>query len=217
MAAICWPATHLIVRHFFAPRGQFDRSRINGSPAGRGDQSASRSATASADWRRAACWLAGARVDVRVTGRRPRPHRRRKRSIIVEGNRRVDAETVRSYFHAAPDGQFDDAARDAALKSLIATGLFDKVTIDRAGERLVVHVTEAPVLDRVAFEGNKKVKDTDLAAAVEVEAARLAAARCRAGRRRPHHRGLPARRPRRGQRRCRKSSTAAMAASISSM
>jgi outer membrane protein insertion porin family len=88
-------------------------------------------------------------------------------SIIVEGNRRVDTETVRSYFHAAPDGGFDDAARDAALKALIATGLFDKVAIERAGEKLVVHLTEAPVLGRVAFEGNKKVKDADLAAAVE--------------------------------------------------
>jgi outer membrane protein insertion porin family len=59
------------------------------------------------------------------------------------------------------------AARDAALKALLATGLFDKVTIDRAGERLIVHLTEAPVLDRVAFEGNKKLKDKDLTAVVE--------------------------------------------------
>jgi outer membrane protein insertion porin family len=88
-------------------------------------------------------------------------------TIDVQGNRRIDADTVRSYFHAAPDGRFDDAARDAALKTLLATGLFDKVVIDRAGERLIVHLTEAPVLDRVAFEGNKKIKDAELAAAVE--------------------------------------------------
>jgi outer membrane protein insertion porin family len=87
--------------------------------------------------------------------------------IEVQGNRRVDAETVRTYFHAAPDGRFDDAARDAALKALLATGLFDKVTIERAGERLVVHLTESPVLDHVAFEGNKKVKDKDLTAIIE--------------------------------------------------
>ena len=87
--------------------------------------------------------------------------------IAVEGNRRVDAETVRSYFHAGSDGRFDEAARDAALKSLIETGLFDKVSIDRTARGLVVHVTEAPVLNRVAFEGNKKVKDADLAAVVE--------------------------------------------------
>jgi outer membrane protein insertion porin family len=88
-------------------------------------------------------------------------------TIEVQGSRRIDAETVRSYFHAAPDGRFDEAARDAALKALLATGLFDKVTIERAGERLVVHLAESPVLDHVAFEGNKKVKDKDLTAIVE--------------------------------------------------
>src|SRR5258707_8491396 len=87
--------------------------------------------------------------------------------IAVEGNRRVDTETVRSYFHAAPDGRFDEAARDAALKALLATGLFDKVTIERAGERLWVHLAEAPVLDRVAFEGNKKIQDKELTAVIE--------------------------------------------------
>ena len=87
--------------------------------------------------------------------------------ITVQGNRRIDADTVRSYFHPAPDGRFDDAARDAALKALLATGLFDNVTIERGGERLVVHVSEAPVLDRVAFEGNKKIKDTELSAVVQ--------------------------------------------------
>jgi len=91
-------------------------------------------------------------------------------TIEVQGNRRIDAETVRSYFHATADGRFDAAARDAALKSLLGTGLFDTVTIDRAGDRLVVHLTEAPVLDRVAFEGNKKIKDTELEAVVQSKA-----------------------------------------------
>jgi outer membrane protein insertion porin family len=88
-------------------------------------------------------------------------------TIEVEGNRRVDAETVRSHFHATQDGRYDEAARDAALKALLATGLFESVTIERTGDRLVVRLKEAPVLDRVAFEGNKKIKDKDLAAVVE--------------------------------------------------
>lgn len=92
-----------------------------------------------------------------------------RETIDVQGNRRVGVETVRSYFHAAPDGRFDEAARDAALKALLATGLFDRVTIDRAGERLVVHLAEAPVIDRVAFEGNKKIQDKELAAVVEAK------------------------------------------------
>jgi outer membrane protein insertion porin family len=88
-------------------------------------------------------------------------------TITVEGNRRIDTETVRSYFHAAPDGRYDAAALDAALKALLATNLFEHVAIDHAGERLVVHLTEAPVLDHVAFEGNKKIKDAELTAVIE--------------------------------------------------
>ena len=91
-------------------------------------------------------------------------------AIAVEGNRRIDAGTVRSYFHAGPDGRFDDASRDAALKALYATGLFDDVRIERAGDRLIVHLTEAKLLDRVAFEGNKKVKDADLTAVIQSKA-----------------------------------------------
>ena len=88
-------------------------------------------------------------------------------TITVEGNRHIDADTVRSYFHASPDGHYDAAARDAALKALLATRLFDNVTIEGARGGVVVHVVEARVLDRVAFEGNKKVKDADLSAAVQ--------------------------------------------------
>jgi outer membrane protein insertion porin family len=116
---------------------------------------------------RIGCWLAAAVTLMSVTSAAAETRTPPHDTIVVEGNRRVEAETVRSYFHAAPDGLFDDAARDAALKDLLATGLFDKVSIEHGGERLVVHVTEAPVLDRVAFEGNRKVRDADLAAAIE--------------------------------------------------
>jgi outer membrane protein insertion porin family len=90
-----------------------------------------------------------------------------RNSIVVEGNRRVEAETIRAYFHASQGGHYDEASRDAALKSLIATGLFESVSIGGSSESVVVRVTEAPVLARIAFEGNKKVKDADLSAAIE--------------------------------------------------
>ena len=86
-------------------------------------------------------------------------------SIVVQGNRRVEAETVRSYFKGG--GQLSAVQVDEGLKALIATGLFEDVRISRAGGRLVVTVVEAPVLNRVAFEGNKKAKDDQLAAEVQ--------------------------------------------------
>ena len=83
-------------------------------------------------------------------------------SIQVEGNRRVEAETIRSYFKPGPGGRLDQGSIDDGLKALIETGLFQDVRINQAGGRLVVSVIENPVIGRLAFEGNKKIKDEQL-------------------------------------------------------
>ena len=83
-------------------------------------------------------------------------------AIVVEGNRRVDADTIRSYFRVAPGEHIDAAKIDSALKALYASGLFQDIRISHSGSRLVVTVVEAPVIDRLAFEGNNKIKDEQL-------------------------------------------------------
>jgi len=88
-------------------------------------------------------------------------------SIAVEGNRRVEADTVRAYFKPGPGGRLSPQDVDEGLKALYATGLFADVRIRNAGGRLVVTVVENPVLNRVAFEGNKKAKDDQLKAEVQ--------------------------------------------------
>jgi outer membrane protein insertion porin family len=88
-------------------------------------------------------------------------------SIAVEGNRRVEVETIRSYFKPGPGGRLDQARIDDGLKALIETGLFQDVRINQAGGRLVVTVVENPVIGRVAFEGNKKVKDEQLSSEIQ--------------------------------------------------
>jgi outer membrane protein insertion porin family len=88
-------------------------------------------------------------------------------SIQVEGNRRVEVATIRSYFKAGPDGRLDQGHIDDGLKALIETGLFQDVRINQAGGRLVVTVVENPVIGRVAFEGNKKVKDEQLTSEIQ--------------------------------------------------
>ena len=88
-------------------------------------------------------------------------------SIVVEGNRRVEADTIRSYFKPGPSGRLDAASIDDAFKALYATGLFQDVRITPSGGRLLVTVIENPVLNRVAFEGNKKLKDEQIATEVQ--------------------------------------------------
>jgi outer membrane protein insertion porin family len=88
-------------------------------------------------------------------------------SIVVEGSRRVEADTIRSYFKPGPGGRLGPEQEDEALKALVATGLFSDVRISHAGNRLMVTVVENPVINRVAFEGNKKAKDEQLSAEVQ--------------------------------------------------
>ena len=88
-------------------------------------------------------------------------------SIVVEGSRRVEADTIRSYFKPGPGGRIGPEQEDEALKALVATGLFSDVRINHAGGRIVVMVVENPVINRVAFEGNKKAKDEQLNAEVQ--------------------------------------------------
>src|SRR6188508_873046 len=85
-------------------------------------------------------------------------------SIVVEGNRRVEADTIRSYFRPGPGGRLGPEQEDEALKAMVATGLFSDVRISHSGGRIVVTVAENPVINRVAFEGNKKAKDDQLQA-----------------------------------------------------
>lgn len=92
-------------------------------------------------------------------------------SISVEGNRRVEVETIRSYFKPGPGGRLDQGAIDDGLKALIETGLFQDVKINRgAGGQVVVSVVENPVIGRIAFEGNKKIKDEQLTSEVQSKA-----------------------------------------------
>jgi outer membrane protein insertion porin family len=88
-------------------------------------------------------------------------------SIQVEGNRRVEAPTIRSYFKPGPGGKLDQGRIDDGLKGLIETGLFQDVRINQAGGRVIVTVVENPVIGRVAFEGNKKIKDEQLSGEVQ--------------------------------------------------
>src|SRR5262249_8404420 len=64
-------------------------------------------------------------------------------------------------------GALDAAAIDDGLKALIETGLFQDVKVNRVGGRLVVTVIENPVINRIAFEGNKKIKDEQLSAEIQ--------------------------------------------------
>lgn len=90
------------------------------------------------------------------------------REVRVEGNLRIEDETVLSYMKAAPGDRFDPVRLDESLKSLFDTGLFADVRIVRDGDALVVEVAENPVINRLAFEGNRRIDDDALRGEVQL-------------------------------------------------
>ncbi|HSD92951.1 MAG TPA: outer membrane protein assembly factor BamA [Methyloceanibacter sp.] len=90
-------------------------------------------------------------------------------NIRVEGNRRVEPETIRSYLSFSAGDSYDPALVDESLKTLFATGLFQDVRIRREGSTMVIIVVENPIVSRVAFEGNREVDDETLAAEVQIK------------------------------------------------
>jgi outer membrane protein insertion porin family len=83
-------------------------------------------------------------------------------NVLVKGNKRVDTETIASYFAGS-----DQPSINKGVKDLYATGLFSSVKVDRAGARVVITVVENIVINRVAFEGNSKIKTESLAAEIQ--------------------------------------------------
>lgn len=90
-------------------------------------------------------------------------------NIVVEGNQRIEAETVRSYMIFKQGDEYDDEKVDQSLKALFSTGLFADVTIRREANRLIVAIAENPVINRVAFEGNSAVNDDALETEVQLK------------------------------------------------
>ena len=90
--------------------------------------------------------------------------------IDVQGNQRIEAETIRSYMLLQPGDAFEEDRLDRSLRTLYATGLFRDVRVSRQGERIQVQVEENPIVSRVAFEGNSKLSDDVLRNAVQLRA-----------------------------------------------
>jgi outer membrane protein insertion porin family len=88
--------------------------------------------------------------------------------ITVQGNQRVEQETVLSYLQFSRGDEFDPEKIDESIKVLFQTGLFADVQMFQRGSTLVIKVAENPLINQVNFEGNSEIDDAALAKEVEV-------------------------------------------------
>jgi len=83
-------------------------------------------------------------------------------SIVVEGNRQIDAATIAGFARIATGRALTAGEVNAAYQRVVTTGFFRTVDFVPSGSRLVIRVQEYPLIGRIAIEGNRRVNDATL-------------------------------------------------------
>ncbi len=88
--------------------------------------------------------------------------------LVVRGNQRISTETIVNYSGLEQGNRISDENINDALKKLYASGLFTDVSIFFEGYVLTIEVQENPIINRIAFEGNRDIKDDSLLADIRI-------------------------------------------------
>mmetsp|Transcript_18249 Transcript_18249/g.28807 ORF Transcript_18249/g.28807 Transcript_18249/m.28807 type:complete len:784 (-) Transcript_18249:2390-4741(-) len=94
-------------------------------------------------------------------------------TIAVEGNTRVGDAAIITRAGIAPGQTVSAGQVNDALQNLQTSGLFESVEVEPQGSRLLITVVELPTLNRVAFEGNRRLDDEALSAIVQSQERRV--------------------------------------------
>lgn len=90
------------------------------------------------------------------------------KEIRVNGVERVEPATVLTYLDMRLGTPLTEDSMNVGLKNLFATGLFSDVALRQDRGVLFVDVTENPVINRIAFEGNTEINDDELLAEISL-------------------------------------------------
>jgi outer membrane protein insertion porin family len=86
--------------------------------------------------------------------------------IVISGNRRIPAETVRARIFTRPGDVYDQAAIERDFNSLWNTGYFEDLRIEREqtpkGWRLHIYVKERPTIREITYTGLSSVSTSDV-------------------------------------------------------
>ncbi len=80
-------------------------------------------------------------------------------SAKVEGNQRIDRDTILAQVDFRAGKDYDSFDLDKALSSLFRTGYFADAHVHVEGQTLVINVTENPIVNQMVIEGNSAISD----------------------------------------------------------
>lgn len=81
------------------------------------------------------------------------------KSIDVQGNERVESSTVRNYLSVSQGDTYEPRMANSMIKTLYSTGLFSNVEVYWDGASLSISVSENPLVNKIAFEGNDELDE----------------------------------------------------------
>ena len=93
--------------------------------------------------------------------------------IIVDGNRRIETETIRSYTEIETPAVLAIGEVNDAVQRVRDSNLFETVTAEVQGNKLKVTVVEFPTVNEVVFEGNERLGEKQLSALVRSQSRRI--------------------------------------------
>ncbi|WP_412505557.1 outer membrane protein assembly factor BamA [Roseovarius sp. SYSU LYC5161] len=88
-------------------------------------------------------------------------------SVTIEGNQRIEPGTILNYAGIARGETVTAGELNDAYQRILGSGLFESVTVEPRGNRLYIEVAEYPTINRIAFEGNNRLKDDELEGFIE--------------------------------------------------
>ncbi|MCX8509372.1 MAG: outer membrane protein assembly factor BamA, partial [Rhodobacteraceae bacterium] len=94
-------------------------------------------------------------------------------AVKIDGNSLIEPATILKIAGIVKGQSTSDGALNDAVQRLTDSGLFSAVEIEPTGNTLIIHVTENATISAVDFEGNKKIKDQDLAKMVKSQSRRV--------------------------------------------
>ncbi len=94
-------------------------------------------------------------------------------NVRVEGNQRIQGETIVAYTGLARGETVSAGALNDAYRGVFDSGLFETVELVPSGNTLVIKVVEFPTISRISFEGNRRLKDDALSEVIESSSRRV--------------------------------------------
>ena len=79
--------------------------------------------------------------------------------IEISGNQRLGEDIIKSYLNINKLKNGDLNIINQSLKILYETDLFNKVNIEKEDNKIIIKVTENPIIKDIIFSGNKKIDD----------------------------------------------------------